>query len=165
MTPRRARPLLVWAGWGAWLLAGLLLVTAWQPMQRRRAALARKARDLSALRAAATADDLRVPALFEELPAAPPTDPAALVREVLAPHVADVSRHPVQLVRPGWVRHEVEIRVGDFPLERLGALLVALERQAPPWKVTALSLRATGPVAGRGQVTLTCQALTRGEAP
>ncbi len=68
------------------------------------------------------------------------------------------QRETVPLAQ-GWGLHRMEFSLDQVPLESVGQLIVWLEQQQPPWRVTAVNIQSSDRVPGTGRVRLTLEGL------
>lgn len=153
-----------------WLVNLLLLTGAglatWQSARETPGLVARierKAADLGKLaeleRSRAGANDyVRA---FEPLSARRPADLSALVAGAAPGISPSVRVLPAVPVGSGWNAYRAEVRFNEVGLDALNRLLDAAARERPPWRLASCNITATDARGGRGQVTLSFEALSK----
>jgi hypothetical protein len=94
-----------------------------------------------------------------------PEAPATILSTMLPDLPAPQSLPRNDEKRPdGWTRRRIDLVYTNLSLVKLEMVASALETRTPAWRVAAVKIRS-GPDAGRGDATLTVEAMERRSAP
>ena len=162
MTSRLARHPLVITAVALAVIGMLLAARAVQRAPAQVRQIRAKAERLERLQA--LAQEQQAPAAtLAALEVAGSTAPAALaslLAETFPGETVDVEEGDPEPLRDGWALRTARLTLADVPLHPSGELVARMENSRPPWRVVEYTV-IPGPVAGRGRVTLTAEALSR----